>query len=283
VISWPVLIANNKYFFSLMLIIHAANLYLLHMQTIKITTAQNIDIDYELAGIGDRFLARLVDYAIFIGLYMVCMIFAVTVGNKMWSHTDQTNVSLILVSLVIWLLMCVLYDVLCEVFFNGQTIGKRAAKIKVVSINGNRPKVGQYLLRWVFRLLDFSITGGCAAIVTVVLSKNRQRIGDIVAGTTVVKVNAANKFDDLVFAPLVAGHEVQYAAVSQLTDDDIVLIHDVIKNFNRTRNSAMVYKLAVRIKNHLNLSSPANMNEYQFLEAVLHDYKYVTAGADIGK
>jgi hypothetical protein len=189
---------------------------------------------------------------------------------------------MLVVTIGLWLLLCVLYDVLCEVFFNGQTVGKRAVKIKVVSINGNRPKVGQYLLRWVFRLLDFGITGGCGAIVTVVLSKNRQRIGDIVAGTAVVKIAAANKFDDLVFAPLVSEHEVQYAAVSQLTDDDIVLIHDVIKNFNRTRNSAMVYKLAVQIKKHLNLISPPNMNEYQFLEAILHDYKYVIAGIEVG-
>ncbi len=269
-----------------MSIIHAPNLYLLHMQTIKITTAQNIDIDYELAGIGDRFLARLVDYAIFIGMCGVTtIVLAFFAPNSSASSSNSSSYDLktgYIMLIVTWLLLCVLYDVLCEVFYNGQTVGKRTLKIKVVSINGNRPKVGQYLLRWVFRLLDFGITGGCAAIVTVVLSKNRQRIGDIVAGTAVVKATAANKFDDLVFAPIVTEHEVQYAAVSQLTDDDIVLIHDVIKNFNRTRNSGMVYKLAVQIKKHLGLTSPANMNEYQFLEAVLLDYKYVTAGAGLG-
>jgi uncharacterized RDD family membrane protein YckC len=268
-----------------MSIIRSPNLYLLHMQTIRITTAQNIDIDYELAGIGDRFLARLIDYLIFGGIYTIIVIVITSFATDSsdtgtGSATSSEDLKLGVVLLVaIWLLLCVCYDVLCEVFYNGQTVGKRALKIKVVSVSGNRPKVGQYLLRWVFRLLDFGITGGCGAIVTVVLSENRQRIGDIVAGTVVVKAASASKFDDLVFAPLVNEHEVQYAAVSQLTDDDIVLIHDVIKNFNRTRNSVMVYKLAVRIQKYLNLTSPAGMNEYQFLEAVLHDYKYVTAGS----
>ncbi|NCD72312.1 RDD family protein [Mucilaginibacter agri] len=249
------------------------------MQTITITTAQNIDIEYELAGIGDRFLARLIDYAIFLGIYMA---FIVTVLVTESQNTKPLPPSELrtgyFLMLGIWLLMCVAYDLVCEVFYNGQTVGKRALKIKVASIGGGRSTVGQYLLRWVFRVLDFGVTGGSAAIVSVALTENRQRIGDIVAGTVVVKVASSTKFDDLAFTPITSDYEVQYPVISQLTDADVLLIHDVIKHFNRTRNSAMVYKMAVQIKRHLGITSPAGVNEYQFLETVLHDYKYLTAG-----
>ncbi|WDF56056.1 RDD family protein [Mucilaginibacter sp. KACC 22063] len=246
------------------------------MHTIRITTSQNIDIDYELAGFGDRFLARIIDYAIFIGLYFfIFVVYFIFYGANSFGVNNQYEIVFIV---LIWLLLCVFYDFICEVFFNGQTIGKRGLKIKVISLNGGRPKVGQYLLRWIFRIVDFTITFGGGAVICMALTEKRQRIGDFVAGTGVVKTAPASRFEELVFAPtLTEGYEAKFPAVAQLNDSDIVLIHDVIKNFNYTRNNMLVYKLALRIRQFLNIPLPENVNDYQFLEMVLNDYKYFTS------
>jgi uncharacterized RDD family membrane protein YckC len=248
------------------------------MQTIHITTSQNIDIEYQLADLGTRIVARLLDYGVFIGIYFLALIITLITGTfNNYSGSGQ-NIG-ILVAIGLWLILCVLYDLLCEIFMNGQSIGKRAMKIKVISLTGTRPGIGQYLLRWIFRLIDFGITFGSCALISVVLTDKKQRIGDIVAGTTVVSLK--EKFTELVFGTPPEDYEPVYNQVAQLTDHDVILIHDVIRNFNRTRNSSLVYKLAIKLKNHLNVSYPGEINEYQFLEIVLNDYNCFVAKAEV--
>lgn len=251
------------------------------MQTIKITTSQNIDIDYQLADLGDRILARLIDYGVFFGLYIVvAIVMGIILGLTNDYTANGTNIG-IFILLGAWLLLCVLYDLVCEIFFNGQSAGKRAMKIKVISLNGARPRVGQYLLRWVFRIIDFGITGGSLAVITVALSDKRQRVGDMVADTAVVNLTPKNSFGQLVFGPPPADYQPVYHQVAQLSDNDVVVIHDVIKNFNRTRNNLLVYKLAMKLKSFLNVSYPREINEYQFLEIVLNDYNTLMAKSEV--
>ena len=251
------------------------------MQTIKITTSQNIDIDYQLAGLGNRILARLIDYAVFIGAYwLMFIVMGIFVGLHNDYNSEGTNVGVIII-VCSWVFLCLLYDLICEIFFNGQSIGKFALKIKVISLNGARPRVGQYLLRWFFRLIDFGITAGSAAIICVALTDKKQRLGDLVAGTAVVNLSPKNSFNELVFGPPPADYEPMYNQVAQLTDRDVVLIHDVIRNFNRTRNSVLVYKLAMKLKSFLNISYDREINEYQFLEIVLNDYNSLTARSEL--
>jgi uncharacterized RDD family membrane protein YckC len=245
----------------------------LHMKTVKITTSQNIDIDYEVAGISERVSARLIDYAIFYAIFMICIVIFAGVGVGGAKAFDSSG---FLITLAVWLGFCVFYDLICELFFNGQSIGKRNIKIKVISLNGARPSTGQYLLRWAFRIIDFGITFGSGALLTVALSNNKQRVGDMVAGTTLVKTQPINKLGDLVFNSPGSDYEPVYAEVANLTDQDVVLIHDVIRNFKRTRNNLLVYRLAIKIKDFLKITSEAGVNEYQFLEIILNDYNQLT-------
>ncbi|RKR85622.1 putative RDD family membrane protein YckC [Mucilaginibacter gracilis] len=254
------------------------------MQTVRITTSQNIDIDYQVAGLGDRVAARAIDYMIFLVVYTIMITIMVAFYGPSGIDSSENSAEsgrLFIIIIVVWLGLCVFYDLLTEVFLNGQSIGKRSMKIKVISLNGARPGIGQYLLRWLFRIIDFGITLGTAAVVTVAFSDKKQRIGDMVAGTTLVKTSTLTQFKDLVFTPPAEDYEPTYNEAMQLTDQDVVLIHEVIRNFNRTRNSNLVYKLALRIKAHLHVSYPADVNEYEFLEKIVNDYNFLIAKQDI--
>jgi uncharacterized RDD family membrane protein YckC len=253
------------------------------MQTIKITTSQNIDIEYPIAGLGDRIVAILIDYGIVLGVYFILSIiidiYAAIAGYD--NFTGAGYPMTILITVIVWLTLFVFYDLICEIFMNGQSFGKKIRKIKVISMNGARPRVGQYILRWLFRIVDVGITGGSVAVITVALSDNKQRLGDMVAGTAVISLNPQNNLKDFVFSPPPADYEPMYPHVAQLTDGDVVLIHDVIRNFNRTRNSMMVYKLALKLKEYLNISYDREINEYQFLEIVLNDYNSLAAKSEV--
>ena len=241
------------------------------MQTITVHTTQNIDIDYEIAGIGERILALLIDYGIFIALSIVGGIMAI-------NGLTEFGISLYFIIVAVTFTF---YDLVCEVFLNGQSLGKRILKIKVISLDGNRPTFSQYLLRWVLRFVDFPLTAYLGALVSAIVTDNGQRIGDIAAGTAMVKTHPRTQMNNLVFRPSEDSYVPVFKEVSQLTDEDINLIADVLHNYMRTRNSMIVYNMARRIMDHLQIALPPGMNDMQFLETIIRDYSHIVAQADM--
>jgi len=212
------------------------------MQTIRITTSQNIDIDYEIAGLGERILALLIDYVLFFLLYILGIIFMAISGGFVAPRVG------LIVTVVIYFALFVFYDLVCEVFMNGQSIGKRIMKIRVMSLDGSRVAFGQYLLRWLFRIVDFTFTFGGCALISAAVSTKCQRVGDIVAGTTLIKTSPRTQNDSLAFAPVYEGYTPVFNGVTQLRDKDIILIHEVITSYIKTGNTVVVYTTAAQLK-----------------------------------
>src|SRR5947209_3365981 len=108
------------------------------MEIITVHTTQNIDIDYEIGGLGERIVAYIIDLGIFIALSIIGGILA---ANAL----SQTGIGIYFIIVGVMLLS---YDLVCEVFFSGQSVGKLVMKIRVISLDGARPRFSQYLLRW---------------------------------------------------------------------------------------------------------------------------------------
>jgi uncharacterized RDD family membrane protein YckC len=244
------------------------------MQTIRITTPQNIDIDYETAGLGERIVARLIDYGLFIFIFILGFIIA-GAANFM-----QDSGAGIVVIIIIYAALYVFYDLLCEIFMNGQSVGKRVMKIKVISLDGARPTISQYLLRWLFRIVDFTITMDMCALITTAVTENNQRVGDIVAGTTLIKTNPRTQISNIAFMPSNDGYQPVFKEAGQLNDNDVELIHEVINTYIKTGNNIVVYNMALRIKEHLNITPPNGMNDMLFLQTIAKDYNYISAQVD---
>jgi uncharacterized RDD family membrane protein YckC len=244
------------------------------MQTIRITTSQNIDIDYEVAGVGERILARLIDFALFIVVFLAGLIVSGAFGGL------SGNSVAVVVLLVIYAVLFVFYDLVCEIVLNGQSLGKRVMKIKVISLNGARPTFSQYLMRWLFRIVDFTLTSQACGLIAVAVTEKHQRVGDLVAGTTLIKTQPRTQLDNLVFTPVADSYEPVFKEAALLTDADINLIHDVLTNFLKTGNSMVVYNTAQRIREYLQVSLKPNMNSLQFLQTIIKDYSHIIAQAD---
>ena len=238
------------------------------MQTIKITTSQNIDIDYEVAGVGDRIVARLIDYGLFILILILGVIVAI-----LGKGIEQSITIIVLV--IIYATLYVFYDLICEMFMNGQSIGKRVMKIKVISLDGARPSSGQYLLRWLFRIIDFTLTSDICGLICVAVSEKQQRVGDIVAGTTLIKTRPRTLIDNLVFNQVADNYEPVFKEATLLSNQDITLVHEVIQTYFNTGNSVVVYNTAERIKQHLSINPPSQMNDVQFLQTIVKDYSHI--------
>ena len=175
----------------------------------------------------------------------------------------------------------VFYDLVCEIFMNGQSIGKKVMKIKVISLDGSRPTISQFLLRWLFRIVDFTLTLDMCALITTAVTENNQRVGDIVAGTTLIRTSPRTKIGSIVFMPAQDGYQPVFKEAGQLTDKNIELIHEVINNYIKTGNNVVVYNMAARVKSHLGVAPPEGMNDMLFLQTIIKDYNHVSAHADM--
>ncbi|TAE33523.1 MAG: RDD family protein [Cytophagales bacterium] len=227
---------------------------------VQIRTSQNVLLEYEPASLGDRLVATLLDYLIFFGWLILAGYVANAGGRALGNY--------------FWFFFVIapflLYDLLCEWLLNGQSLGKLAMSIRVVKFDGSRPGLGDYLIRWLFRLIDTRILNGVVAMVAVAANEQGQRLGDIAAGTTVVKVKAPITLDDVLHRMLPDDHVVQFPDVIALSDRDMNIVRDTL----RTRHPLLLVRATERVKSVTGISSP--MPADVFLQTVVADHQFMT-------
>lgn len=145
-----------------------------------ISTPEGVEVEMVLAGLGSRFLARLLDTFIqAVGIIALAIVTAVanTAGLGGWAG------ALFAVGAfgLLWV-----YDVACETLASGRTPGKRVAGIRVVGLRGEPVGFRASAVRNVLRIIEFALVY-LPAVVSVLLTKRNQRLGDLAAGTVVVR------------------------------------------------------------------------------------------------
>jgi uncharacterized RDD family membrane protein YckC len=153
---------------------------------LTIDTPEQTALEYPIAGLGSRFLALLADTAIQAVLAFFVLIVGSLIGaglRTFWSLGPQWIVAIIF--LILFLLNSG-YFALFEIFWNGQTPGKRYAQVRVIKDDG-RP-IGAYeaIVRNALRLIDMLPTLYGVGLISIFLSRQSKRLGDFVAGTVVV-------------------------------------------------------------------------------------------------
>ena len=240
------------------------------METIKVNTSQHVDIDYPVAGLGERIAARLIDLAAFFGLYILFILLGVLIRTE----------TVFFILLIILGVLYVFYNLICEVFMDGQSLGKRLMKIKVISIDGSQASIGQYFIRWLFRLVDFALTAQIGGLIAVAVSENKQRIGDMVAGTTLIKTVPRTNSEHIAFHPSEEEYTPVFKNADLMSDRDIELVHEVILTYYKTFNTDLIYTMSAKVAGHLSVSIPQGMNELNFLTTIIKDYNHLTSQSD---
>ncbi|MEJ7768546.1 MAG: RDD family protein [Chitinophagaceae bacterium] len=236
------------------------------MNTIKVTTTQNIEIEYELASLGERILGYLIDRLILCAYLFVILM--VLYNGNLFEKVGWIP--------YLFFLPALLYDLVSEILMNGQSVGKKVMNMKVISLDGAQASIAQYLIRWVFRLVDFSGTFNVCAIITVAVTERKQRVGDLVAGTTLIKTTPRTNFQQTSYTPTpAANYTVTFPEVANLADKDMQLIQEVILRVNTTGNTALASHAAEKIKNTLDLRS--DLEPERFLRVLLADYNHLSS------
>lgn len=257
------------------------------MSIISIGTAFNIDLEFEIAEFHKRLLAYIIDFVLLI-IFLYSMKYLLY--NGLVSDEEKSvGLDILIISLPM-----LLYSLLTELWMNGQTVGKKIMGIRVISLEGGEPTLGQFILRWItkffewpfmFGYIAFSnttlivycfITGlfGIAVVIIIAVSPKNQRLGDMIAGTVVVNAKSALTVADTVFMQInQTDYKVMFPQVMRLSDRDINTIKSVLTQAGKRNNYDMCHRVAMKIKEVLNIESDLYVD--QFLEKLLEDYNYL--------
>ena len=236
------------------------------MDPLRVQTAQNVDLAFATAGLGYRILAWLIDGLIILAyMYFVFQI----MGRLEIGGNGATTVFIVL------FLPVILYHLLWEVFFEGRSPGKMVLKIRVARLDGAQPTLGQYLLRWLLRWVDVTFSSGTVAIVAVAVTKSAQRLGDVAAGTTVVRIHRRVKLSEVHYRKLASDYVPSFPEAERLADADIRTLRAVIVKLRLEKKSRVTQNLARRAKtaveNRLGIE-PIRMPAEAFLRTIVDDY-----------
>ena len=251
------------------------------MLAVKLDTGFNIEVEFAVSPFHKRLFVWVIDLML-IWLYIKIVALIVdTPSFFIWTYTWET--AGLLVSLP-----ALFYHLICEVAFHGRSLGKMAMNIKVITAEGGQPTLGQYLIRWVFRLVDFpywipiAIAFGqlpwwtlpitVAGLISIIFTPKSQRIGDLLAGTILIDLKNSTSWQDTVFTELESNYQPRYPQVMQLSDRDINTLKSIIQSVRKRNDYELSMRIAERIKSKLKMET--DQDSLEFLQTLLKDYNF---------
>jgi uncharacterized RDD family membrane protein YckC len=161
---------------------------------LTITTPEGVELELQLAGLGSRFAAQLIDLVIkAIAIILVVVVF---------SQLELTGWAIIIPAVTLILYG---YDVVLETFANGRTVGKRLLRLRVVKVAGDPIDFMSSAIRNALRLVEGISTSYIPGIIAILATKRNQRLGDLAAGTIVIHEDPVAKPGAAVPPPAVWG------------------------------------------------------------------------------
>ena len=230
----------------------------------RIITSQYVQIDQTPAGVGERIFARLLDFLI-IFLYF----FGLQYFLKRTDIYLSTDYKVIFYFALV--LPALLYSLLWELLNRGRSPGKMAFGMRVVMRDGTTPTIGVYLIRWMLLLIDVWLS--LLGVIFILLNKNNQRLGDLAAGTMVIKERdyhciqvSLDEFDYLSH-----GCKPIFPQAENLTLEQINIIHEAL-NRNDINHLRRIMELAAKVQEFLKINP--SVDDESFLQSLTRDFQY---------
>lgn len=223
-----------------------------------IITGQYVKISQTPASIGERIAAQLIDWVV-MAAYLFLVIYVI----------DLYDISL---HPEITLLPVFFYTLLCEILAGGQTLGKRIMELRVVMKDGSAPPISSYLLRWLLWIVD-GPTLSFLGVLVILINRHNQRIGDIAAGTMVVRLNSYTRLQVSLdeFNHLSRDYRPTYPQAADLSLEQVNLLS---KTLELPDDDPRVSALAEKARETLGIHTVQERSDISFLWRLVRDYQY---------
>ena len=227
---------------------------------VEVETPELVVVSYDLAGVGSRINAALIDVLIcvlvIIGVVML-WVMAMPPAARLGSSPDRLGGWAIAVLIFAQFAVLWGYSVLFEALADGRTIGKRIMRLRVVRDGGLSVTFGASAVRNLMRIIDmqpgFTYAVG---IITMILNKQGKRLGDIAGGTLVVREELLPPLAAATPAPVAATGGAPRAVVLQaeLSEPEFALLARFVErrgDLDPARRAQFVAQLRERFAAHL--------------------------------
>jgi len=165
------------------------------MKYINITTPDNIDIEYRLAGAGSRVAAATIDFLIQIAALAIIIIISLLVVTSNLNFIESiTNTVYIAFIILVYFVIFMGYFLVCEIVLKGQTIGKKILKLRTIRQNGQPITFIQSIIRNLIRIF---IDNQGIGLLMIFFTKEHKRLGDMAGGTIVISENLSKISSDM--------------------------------------------------------------------------------------
>ncbi len=242
----------------------------------SISTPENVDLHLELAGIGNRVLAALIDTSITFGILLVIGLLywgaSTVVGLLDMAENDRSLIINVLGMVAIFLVFIVNfgYYIFFEGTWQGQTPGKKIVSIRVIETNGQPVGWSGVVLRNLIRTLDTGLA--FVGLLPMIIDKNEKRFGDYAGGTIVVRERKSDMLSEEVV--LTQSYNVESIDAGRISPQEYALLKSFLKrrgNLAKSQRPLIAGNLAAYMRKKLSDSStePAE----NFLERVYSAYK----------
>jgi uncharacterized RDD family membrane protein YckC len=246
-----------------------------------IVTPEAVVLEFETASVASRSLAQALDALVRIGLfYVLALLAGLSVGSI-------GNTPAIVVLIVGGFLIIFGYPAVLEARWNGQTVGKRAFGLRVVTVEGSPVRFRHAAIRSMLSLVDFFIPPlGVSATIVSLLNRQNQRLGDLFAGTIVLRERTGAAFPVPVSFPPLPGFELYARSldVGGVTPEQYAVIRSFLLRVNTLTPAARAH-LATRLANAVALSMhhrpPVQVSPETFLVSVAAAYQLRQGGPPV--
>ena len=267
------------------------------MKTLQIKTAQNVNIKFTTANIFQRLIAFIVDNVVkFSYLYFANKIFGFNILDESFSSDGWTIKAIE----VLFFLPITFYSLYSEILMNGQTLGKKLLKIRVINVDGFKPSIIDFIIRWFLRVVDFNLFmllfvylsslgfsdkytllvllfmfGKLVGFLLILITDKNQRFGDIIANTIVIYLKDDVEFSHTILEDINNHYIPTYPNVINLSDNDVRIIKETFKTASRYNDYKTLTKLRSKILLVTDIKS-VHKTDKKFIDTILKDYNFYT-------
>ena len=232
----------------------------------NIITGQYVQIAQTPASVGERIFARLIDIVVLF-IYAYAAFYLVSYIDENIHDLDTWVVPFLTY------IPFLFYTAICETLTHGQTIGKFLLHTRVVMVDGSAPTFGAILLRWILLPIDLWLTSGMGTL-AIILTRNNQRLGDLAAGTMVIKTDNINQIHVSLdeFYSVSRHYRPTYPEAAELSQGQIDVIEQVMAD-SADYDEQRVRQLSQKVQQTLGIR-PLKGSDANFLITLLYDYRF---------
>lgn len=249
--------------------------------TVTIQTPESVELEFTLAGIGNRVLALIIDYALIAVAQTIVLLLGLSLISSQITDLDSLGTSGLWILAITILMLFAIYSgyfIGFEAWWQGQTPGKRFVKIRVVKDNGKPEGVFQATLRALMRPVDDILFIGYLCIL---FGPKEKRIGDWLAGTLVIQAERPVNTATLSVpesSQTIAEQLMGYASIGNLLPDDFAVLREYLQRrttLTQQARQALSVKLADQVREIIKLEKVPQIQipADPFLEAVYWAYQ----------